>query len=1134
MCHTKVSIQLNHSTMRKIFPALVAVILFTLQAEAQVSTVEFGKNRVQYKKFNWQYLQTRNFNAYYSDEGLQLGKFVAQVAEEELGSIEEFVEYGLQRRANIIIYNSFTEYQQSNIGLGIDWQNTGGVTKLVNNKIIIYFNGNLNELRIQIRQGIAKVLVENLLFGDDLGEFASNQALLDLPKWLIDGYVAYVAENWSPAHDDRLKSALLSGDYKTFYQFAFKEPLLAGHAFWKFIGDQYKKDNITYFLYLSRIYKSLNASSLKVTKKKFKDLLKDFMQMEADKYEDDMRGRKNLPKGNVVTVEEKSNGTDYFRFQANPIAKNNSYVMVQYTKGIYKVILEDLSDERKTLLKAGILNNQDELNPNYPILAWDPKGSRVLVIYTAEGKIKMFIYDAVARIKTFKQELEGFQLIQDAKFMLDNNTLILSAVKNGQSDVFVYKVKENAVQQITNDVYDDLDASFVAFPNKTGILFSSNRPGANASKSDTAIASRNHFNIFMVDNWTKSDFRQITQLTNQPFGEARYPLQYNVNHFTFVSDANGIGNRYAGFFTTQRAGLDTIYRIGDDFLRNPDKKELDSTLKFWQREEPDSVGYISLTNDSTYVFPITNYESSLQETRGAGDNNQVSELRQEGNLKFLYKLKINEAVLNKRNINAKPTLYIRQLMEEERKKKTAAMKFQQEIKQDATGEKKAQLFQTEFDNELKDSVRPVAEEVEVPQKEDYLKKAKTFNYKLKFASDYLVSGFNNSVLVNRYQPYGGGSGPIYLSNNDNLNGILRMGISDIMEDKKFIGGFRLGTNLRDNDYLASYQNLRRRWDWGLTYYRSNQENFPIFDPNDIKSQLNNKMASNLYQFNISYPFNEVKSLRATAGFRTDRVVINTNANYYPSLTMTDTVLKYALVRLEYVHDNTINPTLNIWNGFRYKIYTDINSRLVNAENTGKFMFNVGTDVRYYYPIYRNFIWAGRGAADFSFGSQKLIYYLGGVEGWLSPKFNDAITPAPDVDYAFQTLALNLRGHRQNVANGNNNIVLNSEFRLPIFTTFFNRPINNAFLRNFQLIQFIDMGTAWNGKFKQVQRPGAVYGQPPVQVNIRTGGVGPFVGGYGFGARSTLLGYFLRVDAGWPMGKFFSGKPAWYFALGLDF
>ena len=58
----------------------------------------------------------------------------AQVAEQELPSIEEFVEYGSQRRINIVVYNNYDEMQQSNIGLGIDWQNTGGVTKLVNNK----------------------------------------------------------------------------------------------------------------------------------------------------------------------------------------------------------------------------------------------------------------------------------------------------------------------------------------------------------------------------------------------------------------------------------------------------------------------------------------------------------------------------------------------------------------------------------------------------------------------------------------------------------------------------------------------------------------------------------------------------------------------------------------------------------------------------------------------------------------------------------------------------------------------------------------------------------------------------------------------------------------------------------------
>jgi hypothetical protein len=473
-------------------------------------------------------------------------------------------------------------------------------------------------------------------------------------------------------------------------------------------------------------------------------------------------------------------------------------------------------------------------------------------------------------------------------------------------------------------------------------------------------------------------------------------------------------------------------------------------------------------------------------------------------------------------------------MEEERKKKTKATVYQQELLPTIQGDKKSALFQTEFDHENKESTPVLKTEELISEKEDVIKKAKLYDYKLKFGSDYIVSGFNNSVLVNRYQPYGGGAGPIYLSNTNNLNGILRMGISDLMEDKKFIGGFRLASNLRDNDYLASFQNLKRRLDWGLTYYRSNQESYPIYDFTDIKSQLRNRMASNLFQFNVSYPFNEVKSIRASLGYRSDRAVIFSDANFTPTLGMPDTVLKYGLLRLEYVHDNTIYPTLNIWNGLRYKIYTDINSRLVNRKSNGSFMFNIGGDLRYYYPIFRNFIWAGRASADFSFGSEKLIYYLGGVDGWLSPKFNNGVVPAPDQDYAFQTLALNLRGHKQNIANGNNNIVLNSEFRLPLLTTFINRPINNAFLRNLQLVQFTDLGAAWNGKFDQLRRPSEVYGLPPVQVIIKSGGVGPFVGGYGFGARSTLLGYFLRVDAGWPMGGFFSGKPQWYLALGLDF
>src|SRR5204862_1568772 len=95
------------------------------------------------------------------------------------------------------------------------------------------------------------------------------------------------------------------------------------------------------------------------------------------------------------------------------------------------------------------------------------------------------------------------------------------------------------------------------------------------------------------------------------YGTARYPSQYNTLHFTFISNENGVNNRYAGFFTTERAGLDTLIFVGDEMLRNPPQAELDSALKEWDKSEPDSIGYVSVTNDSTYVFPLSNYQSSM-------------------------------------------------------------------------------------------------------------------------------------------------------------------------------------------------------------------------------------------------------------------------------------------------------------------------------------------------------------------------------------------------------------------------------------------------------------------------------------------------------------------------------------------
>jgi hypothetical protein len=54
--------QLNRITQWIVF----AVFILPMLSSAQVNSVEFGKNRVQHKKFIWKFYQSPNFNSYVS------------------------------------------------------------------------------------------------------------------------------------------------------------------------------------------------------------------------------------------------------------------------------------------------------------------------------------------------------------------------------------------------------------------------------------------------------------------------------------------------------------------------------------------------------------------------------------------------------------------------------------------------------------------------------------------------------------------------------------------------------------------------------------------------------------------------------------------------------------------------------------------------------------------------------------------------------------------------------------------------------------------------------------------------------------------------------------------------------------
>jgi hypothetical protein len=200
------------------------------------------------------------------------------------------------------------------------------------------------------------------------------------------------------------------------------------------------------------------------------------------------------------------------------------------------------------------------------------------------------------------------------------------------------------------------------------------------------------------------------------------------------------------------------------------------------------------------------------------------------------------------------------------------------------------------------------------------------------------------------------------------------------------------------------------------------------------------------------------------------------------------------------------------------------------------MFVVGFDFRNYQKVSRSFIWANRLAASTSFGKNKLIYYLGAVDNWLSPKFETATPIDYTQNYAYQAAATSLRGFNQNARNGNSFVVLNSELRFPVFRYFYNRPLKSDFLTNFQVVTFGDMGLAWAGKdpysennsfYIRYIQDGSLWIKVREQKE-------PLIGGFGFGARTRILGYFLRGDVAWGVEDRKVLPPKFYLSLSLDF
>ncbi|MER3523218.1 MAG: peptidase S9, partial [Ignavibacteria bacterium] len=145
----------------------VAVVLLTavLHEAAPAQDGLFGKNKVQYKKFAWFYIQTDHFDIYFSEGGEKIAEFTAVAAESAYTSISKTFRYQLVNRVPIIVTNSHNDFQQSNVVSEYLEEGVGGVTELFKNRVLIPFEGNYAQFRHVIHHELVHAVINDMFYG---------------------------------------------------------------------------------------------------------------------------------------------------------------------------------------------------------------------------------------------------------------------------------------------------------------------------------------------------------------------------------------------------------------------------------------------------------------------------------------------------------------------------------------------------------------------------------------------------------------------------------------------------------------------------------------------------------------------------------------------------------------------------------------------------------------------------------------------------------------------------------------------------------------------------------------------------------------------------------------------------------
>ncbi len=752
--------------------------------------MSFGKNRVQYRPFEWHYLSAKHYNVYYYNGGEVLADKTYTLIQQKIEEYETFFEFYLSNPFIFLIYNNQSDFKQSNVGYftSNSEYNIGGVTQISKNKAYLYFENDYKRFEQQVSKAVAQLMLNQILYGENLYQQVSSSTLLSLPLWYTNSLVDYLASGWNADIDSRMKDAVLSGKFKNFNRLTPKQSNLAGQAIWHYIALNFGKESISNVIYLAGLTKNIESAYQFVLGMTFEDLYQEVLAYYSEQYQEDKAFQTSEDNG-VAFLKTKKRRV-YQHLTLSKDGKKIAYTTNE--KGRYIVWIYDL----KTHKKKAVVRASHRLNRitdySYPLLAWHPLGQKLIFITEEKGGFRLNTYSLDEK-KIEKDKILYFSKIMSTSFSDDGQYLVFTAQKKGQTDIFSYHFLTRTAKAVTNDKAEEKDARFVN--NTSSLIFSSNR----ATDDVHCDSVQEQYDLFLY----KKNEPQLHRLTETPFVDEQQIQVLSNNRFLYLDSKYGINNVALLKFDSMVSFVDTAIH----YRYFTHKKE-------WTHQPYNILSYQYF--DDT-LFTIQRFHSKNQ-LRKYGIDKTTSTIHPQAT-----QWKKNDTYRR-----VQEALY--------QHKQDSLSRIQVDYPDTDTSliDYNNYVFDLKFSDVKKGAQEKDKKKAETPQSQYYF--TSFFHQNLQTQLDF---GF----LSQSYQTFTG-SGVYY---NPGLNLFTKWSINDLFENYRFTIGARLTANLNSGEWLFLLEDLSRRLDKQYVYHR---HSFLDVAKNTYRKTISNQLMYILrYPFN---------------------------------------------------------------------------------------------------------------------------------------------------------------------------------------------------------------------------------------------------------------------------------------------